>query len=616
MKTVHHNKSLLPSGKPLALLVVGLFALIGSVLLFRSFAATTGTVTTKTGVVTHGAITTTVDTIGWLLTCEPSHELPDDPIVLPGKPGAAHLHDFWGNASTNGNSTVATQEALSNLTVADTWDGSTTKPGTSCDLSTFAPGTDGDTASYWAPVLYANGVKVQPGTKAQLYYRAKPTFGNGFQPFPQDARLIVGSHAATSIATNPGLANGDLYWECAGNSSTHYQLPPNNCGEILANIVYPSCYDGGPMDHTGPNNTDNEHFAYAVNGTCPSGFSIKVPQLSEKFKYDFTPSGANLQLSANPGTTTLLPTYTMHADFWNTWNPASLQYLVTNCINAQISCGTNPFVPHTNPSPTPPPPPPPSCAANPSTPSNVITSQLTTSMVGLSWTASTPGANCKLSGYKIFRGNGSSAPSTTGTPLATTTSADYMDMTVKAATVYTYAIIGYDSNNHSSGAVTITVTTPTSTPIDTTKPTVSLTAPGNGSSVAVGATVNIAATASDNVAVTKVEFYVDGAIKSTDTTSAYSYVWLTTGVTSGTHTLTARAYDAAGNNTTSSAISISLTSPQSGRNGDINSDGRVNALDLSALLSHDGQNYPPADFNHNGTVDAADYAILLANWTW
>jgi hypothetical protein len=50
--------------------------------------------------------------------------------------------------------------------------------------------------------------------------------------------------------------------------------------------------------------------------------------------------------------------------------------------------------------------------------------------------------------------------------------------------------------------------------------------------------------------------------------------------------------------------------------GDVNGDTRVNALDLSALISHDGQSYAPADFNDDGTVGAADMAILLSKWTW
>jgi len=94
---------------------------------------------------------------------------------------------------------------------------------------------------------------------------------------------------------------------------------------------------------------------------------------------------------------------------------------------------------------------------------------------------------------------------------------------------------------------------------DTTAPTVSITAPLNGATV-VG-TVAINATASDNVGVTKVEFYVDGALKSTDTTSPYSYSWDSTSVANGSHSLTAKAYDAALNVGTSTAIGVTVNNP-------------------------------------------------------
>ncbi|MEY2796300.1 MAG: 1,4-alpha-glucan branching enzyme GlgB [Planctomycetota bacterium] len=49
---------------------------------------------------------------------------------------------------------------------------------------------------------------------------------------------------------------------------------------------------------------------------------------------------------------------------------------------------------------------------------------------------------------------------------------------------------------------------------------------------------------------------------------------------------------------------------------DINGDGRVDAADLSALLSAWGTANDAADLNNNGTVEAADLAVLLAQWGW
>lgn len=174
----------------------------------------------------------------------------------------------------------------------------------------------------------------------------------------------------------------------------------------------------------------------------------------------------------------------------------------------------------------------------------------------------------------------------------------------------------YDAANNTttSTAVTLNVTAPTVS--DTTAPTVSLTSPANGSSVLVGTTVTVSATASDNVGVTKVEFYNGTTLLNTDTTSPYSYAWATTGQAAGTKTLTAKAYDAAGNSKTSTAVSFTLTSTPSTIPGDANNDGRVNGIDYSILSEHDGENYPAADFNGDGTVGAADLAILLSRWTW
>ncbi len=91
---------------------------------------------------------------------------------------------------------------------------------------------------------------------------------------------------------------------------------------------------------------------------------------------------------------------------------------------------------------------------------------------------------------------------------------------------------------------------------DITPPTTSITAPANGATVS--GTTTITASASDNVGVTKVEFYIDSALVSTDTASPYSYDWNTTTYPNGAHTIFSKASDAAGNVGTSSTISVTV----------------------------------------------------------
>ena len=107
-------------------------------------------------------------------------------------------------------------------------------------------------------------------------------------------------------------------------------------------------------------------------------------------------------------------------------------------------------------------------------------------------------------------------------------------------------------NQTTSPAVAVTVQN-----ADTTAPTVSVTAPAAGSTVS--GTVTVSATASDNVGVAGVQFLLDGvALGAEDTTAPYSVSWNTTATANGSHTLTARARDAAGNQTTSSAVSVTV----------------------------------------------------------
>lgn len=80
---------------------------------------------------------------------------------------------------------------------------------------------------------------------------------------------------------------------------------------------------------------------------------------------------------------------------------------------------------------------------------------------------------------------------------------------------------------------------------DTTAPQLAFTSPAAGATVS--GSVAIAATATDNVAVAKLELFVDGVLGGTDTSSPYAFVWNSTGAAAGTHTLALVATDTSGN---------------------------------------------------------------------
>ncbi len=111
----------------------------------------------------------------------------------------------------------------------------------------------------------------------------------------------------------------------------------------------------------------------------------------------------------------------------------------------------------------------------------------------------------------------------------------------------------YDAANNVGTSATVNVTVSN----DTTPPTTSITAPANGATVS--SVVSVTASASDNVGVTKVEFWLDGVLKSTDTTSPYAWSWDTATATNGAHSIQAKAYDAANNIGSSTSISVTVS---------------------------------------------------------
>ena len=87
---------------------------------------------------------------------------------------------------------------------------------------------------------------------------------------------------------------------------------------IIASIDFPSCWNGTGLRP--------EDVTYPEGGACPPGFGNIIPKLSERVHYGvMNPLGLDgtlaFQLSSGPA-------YSMHADFWNTWEQERLDQLV------------------------------------------------------------------------------------------------------------------------------------------------------------------------------------------------------------------------------------------------------------------------------------------------
>ncbi|HEX8908325.1 MAG TPA: S8 family serine peptidase, partial [Anaeromyxobacteraceae bacterium] len=94
-------------------------------------------------------------------------------------------------------------------------------------------------------------------------------------------------------------------------------------------------------------------------------------------------------------------------------------------------------------------------------------------------------------------------------------------------------------------------------PFDTTPPATSISAPAQGATVSGIVTV-AAVTGSDDVGVAATELYVDGVLLAAGAAPLFTAAWDTSAAANGPHTLTSKAYDAAGNVGASAGVSVTV----------------------------------------------------------
>ncbi len=264
--------------------------------------------------------------------CDFSHRAQVDPIVSPGGT-SAHLHDFFGNKTTNAPSTYASMTA--------------TGVTTTCSRPE-------DTAGYWIPTVSwkdSQGTHELTANRAVFYYRAGDKDYRTVQPFAKDLRIIA----------DKDVNGARVRWYCGRGGSNDDKagspVPPTSCsgGVLGLRIIFPDCVAEASPDVQKLDSDDHRsHMARSKPQNdaraCPSTHPIPVPTLT---------INANFPMPATSGTVTLSSgdASTIHTDFWNTWkqdtplnlNPpdgrsyGGLNALVKHCINE---------VPPTSPRPT------------------------------------------------------------------------------------------------------------------------------------------------------------------------------------------------------------------------------------------------------------------------
>ena len=225
---------------------------------------------------------------GFAVSCGFSHSASADPIVMPGHAGMSHLHEFFGNTTTNEKSTGASLLA-----------GSTT-----CDDRQ-------DLSAYWVPALFQNGVRVAP-VGARVRYEGR---GGGVTAFPAGFMAVSGRTDQTAA------------WGCATAgqrpllSSSVATVPVcSGAAQLVAQITFPQCWDGSSLDTA--NHISHLAFATEMAGqvpVCPADHPVQVAKVVLEVRYPGAATGgAGVTLSSGAAST-------LHADIFEAWTGTSLQ---------------------------------------------------------------------------------------------------------------------------------------------------------------------------------------------------------------------------------------------------------------------------------------------------
>jgi Domain of unknown function (DUF1996) len=263
----------------------------------------------------------------------PSDTNPDGTPVTPPTTPSAHMHHFFGNTTTDSNSTYDTLRA----------------GGTTCDDPM-------DKAAYWIPTVSWTDSSGTHGpfqaTQEFFYYKLG---GKG-------VNITVNPHPALNLDQDVQLDDGlkivtvhgkNVEWRCAnGNWST---TPPRQCsnGKLMVRIKFPDCLavdaNKQPLLDTGTDpRFPNDHRSHMVDSVqsqdgnvkkCPSTHPYPVPMLQTNFTFQIPSTRGTVKLSTVEDSGRYS---TMHADFFNAWDQVRLKDLVDRCINAAPFTSENP----------------------------------------------------------------------------------------------------------------------------------------------------------------------------------------------------------------------------------------------------------------------------------
>ena len=250
------------------------------------------------------------------VACEFSHFAYDDPLVYPGRPGASHLHMFFGNTDANAYSTA---DSIKN------------SGGSTCN------GNELNRTAYWVPAMFDAQGKVRIPERVVIYYKGEGLARGNAEVFPPGAAMIT-SVDLNTVNPAEGGAAGKFSYNCANNYSgldsklsntmpvcdgdTYFnQYGVDDPYEVLeVNVKFPQCWNG--RDPGNPANFRHPTYAGWYGSVCDGEFNRTLVNLEYFVNYRVergeTTQGWYLSSDVSPTERQLAqtPGSTNHGDWW------------------------------------------------------------------------------------------------------------------------------------------------------------------------------------------------------------------------------------------------------------------------------------------------------------
>ena len=277
--------------------------------------------------------------------CNAGQIAADDPIVYPGQPGRAHLHQFFGNTAANANSTYASLRTSGDSTCNNPLNRS----------------------AYWMPAMMNGRGKVVRPDYVSIYYKQIPASDPKCNPgsgsgqvmgkcinIPRGLKYVVGYNMS-----EPGKNENPFHFNCDGPGavSGHFRSivdAAKGCpvgARLGAVISAPECWDGRNLDSP----DHRSHMAYMSYGDwsyprCPSTHPYVIPGFTMGAWYttdaDLDRSGTwtpgkptwHLSSDAMPGMPLMTPGTSFHADWFGAWDDGVMKTWFDHCINKLLNC--------------------------------------------------------------------------------------------------------------------------------------------------------------------------------------------------------------------------------------------------------------------------------------